>query len=99
MATMTVYIYEDQTTLERGYTSNPIDMPISETTDRKEYLIKTEDFLQDYAKWDRNAYAMLAVNDELSGLELFLSQHQAERIKKAIGERKDSIDLSEIGRR
>ncbi len=96
MATITVYAYDDLTTLQRGYISNPIDMPFSETTDRKEYVLSREDFLREYAKWDRNANPMLGLNDELSRLEIWLSQPKAERVKKAIDEGKDSIDLSEV---
>ncbi len=96
MATITVYAYDDLTTLQRGYVSNPIDMPFSETTDQKEYVLSREDFLREYDKWDRNANPMLGVNDELSRLEIWLSQPKADRVKKAIDEGKDSIDLSEV---
>ncbi len=96
MATITVYSYDDLTTLQRGYISNPIDMPFSETTDRKEYVLSREDFLREYAKWDRGANPMLGLNDELSRLEIWLSQPKAERVKKALDEGKDSIDLSEV---
>ncbi len=96
MATITVYAYDDLTTLQRGYISNPIDMPFSETTDRKEYVLSREDFLREYARWDRNANPMLGLNDELSRLEIWLSQPKADRVKKAIDEGKDSIDLSEV---
>ncbi len=97
MATITVYAYDDLTTLQRGYISNPIDMPFSGTTDRKEYVLSRESFLRDYAKWNRNANPMLGLNDELSRLEIWVSQPQAERIKKAIEAGKDSVDLSETG--
>ncbi len=95
MATITVYSYEDLTTLERGYISNPIDMPFSETTDRKEYMIDTEHFTRDYNQWDRDAQPMLGINDELSRLEIYLARPQADRIEKAIEDRKDEIDLSQ----
>ncbi len=96
MATITVYSYDDLTTLKRGYISNPIDMPFSETTDRKEYVLSRETFLREYDKWNRDANPMLGLNDELSQLEIWLSQPKAERVKKAIDEGKDSIDLSEV---
>ncbi len=96
MATITVYSYDDLTTLQRGYISNPIDMPFSETTDRKEYVLSREGFLREYNKWDRNANPMLGLNDELSRLEIWLSQPHAERVKQAIDEGKDSIDLAEV---
>ncbi len=94
MATITVYAYDDLTTLERGYTTDPIDMPFSETTDRKEYVLSRERFLQEYENWDRNAHPMLGLNDELSRLEIWVGGPQAERIKRAIDEGKDSVDLA-----
>ncbi len=96
MATITVYAYDDLTTLQRGYISNPIDMPFSETTDRKEYVLSRGEFLKEYAKWNRDANPMLGLNDELSRLEIWLSQPKAERVKRAIDEGKDSVDLSGI---
>ncbi len=96
MATITVYSYEDLTTLERGYISNPIDMPFSETTDRKEYVLSREDFLREYNKWNREANPMLGLNDELSHLEIWLGQPKAERVRRAIDQGKDSVDLSEV---
>ncbi len=95
MATITIYSYDDLTTLARGYISNPIDMPYSETTDRKEYVLDHDKFLKEYAKWDRNANPMLGLNDELSHLQIWLSQPKAEQVKQAIQAGKDSIDLSE----
>jgi hypothetical protein len=94
MATIIVYSYDDLTTLERGYISNPIDMPFSETMDRKEYILSTEAFLREYNNWDRDANPMLGLNDELSRLEIWLSQPKAERVKQAIDEGKDSVDLA-----
>ncbi len=95
MATITVYSYDDLTTLERGYTSDPIDMPFSETTDRKEYVLSTDAFLREYKNWDQAANPMLAVNDELSQLEIWISEPQARRIKQAIDRKLDSVDLAQ----
>ncbi len=94
MATIRVFSYDDLTTLQRGYVSNSIDMPLSETTDRREYVLSTDAFLREFQNWDREANPMLGVNDELSRLEIWLSERRAERIKKAIDQGLESVDLS-----
>jgi hypothetical protein len=93
MADITLRSNEDLTTLERGYSSNPLDMPESETFAAKEYVIASDRFMEAYANWDRDERAMLGLNDELSRLEIWLSAPAAERVKRAIEAGKDSVDL------
>ncbi len=93
MPGISIYSTEFLNTLEKGYVSSPIDMPESETTEKKEYVVQREPFEKAYRNWDRNANAVLEVRDDLSGLPIWLSQHQADKVHQAIIEGRDSVDL------
>ncbi len=93
MINITLRSNEDLTTLERGYTSNPIDMPETETFAPHEYVVSAERFLEEYGKWNRDDQPMLGLNDELTRLEIWLGSPEADKLKKAIDEERDSVDL------
>ncbi len=98
MATIRVLSSEDLSTLERGYISNPIDMPLYETFDQREYVLSIDEFMRVFQNWNRDRHPMLGMNDELSRLEIYLSQPQANRIKQAIEEGKESVNLDPMAR-
>ncbi len=91
--TITLFSTEDLTTFERAYNSSPIEMPSSETIGKNEYLISPEDFLEAFRNWNRDADPLLGIQDQLSGLKVWLSQPATERIRKAIKEGKETVDL------
>ncbi len=92
-ANITLYSNEILTTLARGYNSDPIDMPESETIDQREYEVSPEEYEKAYSGWDRNANAVLQVNDQLTGLPMWLSQAQADMVHRAIRAGQDSVEL------
>ncbi len=93
MANISIYSNEILTTLARAYNSQPIDMPESETIEKREYEVDRDAFERAYGSWNRNADAILQVTDRLTGLPMWLSQHQADKVHRAIQEGKGSVDL------
>lgn len=93
MTIITIYSAEALDTLDRGYTSSPIDMPESETTDKNEYVVQVSVFEQAFKNWNRNDHPVMEVKDDLTGQPIWLSQHQAEQVDRAIHDGKESVDL------
>ncbi len=93
MATITVLSNEDLTTLERGNDVDTVDMPESDTYESREYVLDRDRFLDQFRKWDRSRDPMLALHDELSRLEIWLSPARADKVGRAIEQGQDSVQL------
>ncbi len=93
MAGISIYSTEFLDTLEKGYITNPIEMPEAEVNEKKEYVVQREVFEKVYREWDRDARPILEVRDDLTGLPIWLSQQQADKVHRGIVEGKDSVDL------
>ncbi len=92
-ATITIRSNEFLNTLEKGYTSDPIDMPESEENEEKEYIVQRDAFLNAYQHWDRSANPILELYDELSREPIWLGQDQADAVNEAVQHGKDTVEL------
>ncbi len=93
MAAISIFSTEFLDTLEKGYITNPIEMPEAEVNEKKEYVVQSETFEQAYKNWNRDANPILELRDELTSLPIWLAQPQADKVHKAIAAGQDSVDL------
>jgi hypothetical protein len=93
MDDITIRSSQDLASFERGFTSEPIDMPEADTFDQREYVVHRGDFMNAYRQWDRERDPLLRLRDRLSGEDIFLSHPAVERIVAAITRGSAEVNL------
>lgn len=93
MEPITVYADRDLRTLERSTDLETLDTPEDELTGSYEYLIDRQKFLNVYHHWNRDENPLLAVQDELSHLTIYLGHPSAQRVHDAIEKNEANVQL------
>ena len=93
MDTITLYSNQALTTLIRTFDVGALSEPSDELTDRYEYIVSRQEFLDAYNNWNHDEHPLLRVRDQLSQTYLYLGRPSARRIEEAIQKKQASVQL------